>query len=102
MRIEVLGKALETVVRCKAERFLQNKDYLEHVRRCIKTLKPKSYEEAFVLGGLDAMLQDFGSAAQMTRPPKSAIDISWKENRIDRMSRWQADWLKEELLKLRR
>ena len=97
---EKLVEALEIVLRRKADRFFGNAQYLEHVHKSVATLEPKTFDEAFVFGALDAMIQDFGSAAQMTRPPRSPIDVSFRENRLGRLQKWVRHWRHEKKLPL--
>lgn len=87
-----LVEALETVLTSKANRFINNRKYVAHVERCIETLALADPRLAFLFGGLDAMQQDFGSAAQMTRPPLSRLDVSSKDNRLKRLQRWLDEW----------
>jgi hypothetical protein len=41
------------------------------------------------------MQQDFGSAAQMTRPPHSRLDVSSKDGRLERLQCWLREWEKD-------
>ena len=92
MDTDDLANALETVLSSKAERFISNPDYIAYVQKCVKELGLTDPKLAFLFGGLDAMQQDFGSAAQMTRPPGSRLDVSFRENRLTRLQRWNAAW----------
>jgi len=92
MKKNDLADALDVVLNKKAERFISNEGYLEHVRQCVEELNLTDPNRAFLFGGLDAMQQDFGSAAQMTRPPASKIDVSFRENRRARLLNWMNDW----------
>lgn len=38
------------------------------------------------------MQQDFGSAEQMTRPPGSRVDVSFRGNRLARLQNWRNEW----------
>jgi len=87
-----LVDALDVVLNKKAERFISNEGYLEHIRQCVEELNLTDPKLAFLFGGLDAMQQDFGSAAQMTRPPASQIDVSFRGNRKARLLNWMNDW----------
>lgn len=100
MRSEELANALDVVLRAKADRMLQNEDYVAHVRRCNEVLEITDPLEAFIFGGLDAMMQDFGSAAQMIRPPGSKLDVSVRKHRLDRLQRWRLNRLNEGKLPL--
>ena len=92
MKENNLADALDVVLNKKAERFINNEAYLEHVRQCVEELELTDPKLAFLFGGIDAMQQDFGSAAQMTRPPASKIDVSFRENRKARLLNWMNDW----------
>lgn len=72
----------------------------KHVRACIQELGLTDPVEAFLFGGLDAMQQDFGSGTQMTRPPGSAIDVSYRGNRLERLQLWQREWREQRKLPL--
>jgi hypothetical protein len=87
-----LATALDTVLRHKAERFINNPDYIAHVQKCVETLGLTDPRLAFLFGGLDAMQQDFGSAAQMTRPPGKRLDVSFRSNRLARLQQWMNKW----------
>ena len=87
-----LATALDTVLWHKAERFINNPGYIAHVQKCVEVLELKDPKLAFLFGGLDAMQQDFGSAAQMTRPPGSRLDVSFRGNRLARLQRWRNKW----------
>lgn len=90
-----LVEALETVLTSKAFRFVNNREYLAHVERCVETLGLTDPKISFLFGGLDAMQQDFGSAAQMTRPPHSSLDVSSKDSRLERLQCWLREWEKD-------
>ena len=98
MSTDDLANALDIVLRRKAERFINNPDYLAHVQKCVETLELTDPKLAFLFGGLDAMQQDFGSAAQMTRPPGTRLDVSFKENRLAHLQRWCNDWKTQNVL----
>lgn len=87
-----LANALDIVLQRKAERLLGNADYIAHVQRCVEGLKLTDPKVAFLFGALDAMQQDFGSAAQMSRPPGSRLDVSFRENRFKRLRHWKEKW----------
>ncbi len=87
-----LEMALDTVLRHKAERFINNPGYVAHVQKCVEVLDLTDPKLAFLFGGLDAMQQDFGSAAQMTRPPGSRLDVSFRGNRLTRLQKWMNAW----------
>lgn len=89
---DLLASALDVVLHRKAERFLNSGEYLDHVQRCVEALGLTDPKLAFLFGGLDAMQQDFGSTAQMNRPPGSRLDVSFRENRLTRLRRWKEDW----------
>lgn len=92
MNLGDLAQALDTVLRHKAERFIKNPGYIAHVQKCVEELEITDTRLAFLFGGLDAMQQDFGSAAQMTRPPGSDLDVSFRGNRLVRLRRWRDEW----------
>lgn len=87
-----LATALDTILRHKAERFINNPGYMAHVQKCVEVLELTDPKLAFLFGGLDAMQQDLGSAAQMTRPPGSRIDVSFRGNRLARLQNWRNEW----------
>ena len=87
-----LGEAINKVLDEKAERFIRNPMYLDYIRRCVNELKLTDPELAFLCGALDAMQYDFGTATQMIRPPASEIDVSFTDNRIERLLNWLDDW----------
>ena len=92
MNTEGLAQALDTVLWHKAKRFINNTDYIAHIQKCVDDLQLTDARLAFLFGGLDAMQQDFGSAAQMTRPPGSDLDVSLRDNRLARLKRWMSEW----------
>lgn len=92
MNTDDLAQALDTVLLHKAERFINNPGYIAHVQKCVEVLELTDPKLAFLFGGLDAMQQDFGSAAQMTRPPGSHLDVSFRGNRIARLQKWMNEW----------
>ncbi|MEA1959669.1 MAG: hypothetical protein U9N44_08460 [Chloroflexota bacterium] len=83
--------ALDKILQCKAERFIKNSDYLKHVQNCLDEISIQDPKIAFIFGGIDAMMQDMGSALQMTRPPKTEWDISCRENRLARLKKWEKE-----------
>lgn len=85
MKTDDLAKALDVVLYRKAERFINSRDYIAHVQKCVAALGLTDPKIAFLFGGLDAMQQDFGPAAQMTRPPGSRLDVSFRSNRLARL-----------------
>jgi len=87
-----LAQALDTVLWHKAKRFVNSPGYIAHVRKCVDELQLTDVRLAFLFGGLDAMQQDLGSAAQMTRPPGSDLDVSSRDNRLARLKRWRNEW----------
>jgi hypothetical protein len=93
-----LAIALEIVLHRKAERFIKSPGYITHVQKCIEALSLTDPRLAFIFGGLDAMQQDFGSAAQMTRPPGSPLDVSFRSNRLTRLQQWMNKWKAEHAL----
>lgn len=92
MNTDNLTQALDTVLRHKAERFINSLGYIAHVQKCVESLELTDPRLAFLFGGLDAMQQDFGSAAQMTRPPGSDLDVSFRDNRLARLRQWKNEW----------
>jgi hypothetical protein len=92
MNTEGLAEALDTVLWHKAERFIKNPGYIAHIQKCVDELQLSDTRLAFLFGGLDAMQQDFGSAAQMTRPPGSNLDVSFRDNRLTRLKKWTDAW----------
>lgn len=91
---ELIG-AIDVLLMRRATRFRKNRGYLEHVRRCVAELGLRTLEEAFLFGGLDAMQQDFASANQMTLPPKTQYDASYRGNRLERLKQWKGLWERE-------
>jgi len=89
MNTDDLAQALDTMLRHKAGRFVNSPGYVAHVQKCVEELELTDTRLAFLFGGLDAMQQDFGSAAQMTRPPGSRLDVSFRDNRLARLLRWR-------------
>ena len=87
-----LAAALDTVLRHKAERLINSPGYLVHVQKCVEILELTDLKLAFLFVGLDAIQQDFGSAAQMPRPPGSRIDVSFRGNRLARLQNWRNEW----------
>jgi hypothetical protein len=87
-----LANALDVVLEKKAERFLHNLEYIAYVEKCVEDLQLTDPKLAFLFGGLDAMQQDFGSAAQMTRPPGTRLDVSCRKNRFKRLLNWKEKW----------
>lgn len=102
MKVDDLANALEVILDKKAERFINNQGYLDHVRKCVKELKLMDPETAFLFGGLDAMQHDFGSATEMTNPPASILDIKYRENRINRLRKWMNRWKESTILENKR
>ncbi len=98
MNTDDLAQALDTVLRRKAERFTNSPGYVAHVQKCVEDLELTDTRLAFLFGGLDAMQQDFGSAAQMTRPPGSRLDVSSRDNRLERLLRWRNEWKARNIL----
>lgn len=92
MNKEELAQALDTVLRYKARRFIDSRGYIAHIQRCVDELQLTDTRLAFLFGGLDAMQQDFGSAAQMTRPPGSDLDVSFRDNRLAHLKQWKNEW----------
>ena len=93
-----LEDALDTVLTHKAERFIKNAEYITYVQKCVESLHLTDPRLAFLFGGLDAMQQDFGSATQMTRPPGSSLDVSYRENRLRHLQRWIDEWKARDVL----
>lgn len=98
MNTDDLAQALDTMLRHKAGRFVNSLGYVAHVQKCVEELELTDTRLAFLFGGLDAMQQDFGSAAQMTRPPGSRLDVSFRDNRLARLLRWRNEWKAKKLL----
>jgi hypothetical protein len=98
MNTEELAQALDTVLRHKAERFIKNPYYVAHIQKCVDALRLTDTRLAFLFGGLDAMQHDFGSAAQMTRPPGSALDVCSRVNRLKRLKKWRDAWRAQNVL----
>lgn len=98
MDTDDLAQALNTVLRHKAERFIKSPGYVAHIQKCVEDLELTDTRLAFLFGGLDAMQQDFGSAAQMTRPPGSRLDVSFRYNRLARLLRWRNEWKARNIL----
>ena len=98
MNTDDLAQALDTVLRHKTERFINSPGYVAHVQKCGEAFELTDTRLAFLFGGLDAMQQDFGSAAQMTRPPGSRLDVSFRDNRLARLLRWRNEWKARNLL----
>ncbi len=69
MSQESLGQAIEVLLSRRANRPLNNTDYLTHIKKCVAELQFGTFEKAFLFGALDAMIQDFASAEQMNLPP---------------------------------
>jgi hypothetical protein len=105
MNAEKLGEAIETLLETRAERFIgtsRPSKYIDHVRKCVKELNLRTPEEAFLFGGLDAMMQDFASANQLTRPPgRSPYDVAYHEKRIERLQLWKRKWEEQGRLPLK-
>jgi hypothetical protein len=93
-----LSNALDVVLDRKAGRFINSVEYLSHIRKCVDSLELVDPKLAFLFGGLDAMQQDFGSAAQMVRPPGSRLDVSSRKNRLARLMKWKKDWQHRNIL----
>lgn len=92
MNKEALERAIETLLKTRAERFLRP-EYLAHVKRCVGELNFRTKEEAFLFGGLDAMQQDFAAANQLTRPPrKDPYDAGYHNKRFERLTKWKRLW----------
>ena len=93
MSQESLGQAIEILLSRRANRLLNNTDYLTHIKKCVAELQFGTFEEAFLFGALDAMIQDFASAEQMNLPPGSPIyDPGCRANRFERLKAWKQLW----------
>jgi len=90
---ENLGQAIEILLSRRANRFLNNAGYLDHIKKCVAELQFSTFEEAFLFGALDAMIQDFASAEQMNLPPGNPIyDPGYRANRFERLKAWKQTW----------
>jgi len=99
MSDEDLKEAIETLLTTRANRFSKNQNYLDYIKRCVEELHFKIFEEAFLFGGLDAMIQDFASAEQMNLPAKHpTYDPGHRDNRLERLKRWKQLWESENRL----
>ncbi len=99
---EDLKQAIEILLSRRANRFLNNQGYLDHIKRCVGQLHFRTFDEAFLFGALDAMIQDFASAEQMNLPPKHPVyDPGYRDNRLERLKRWKQLWEKQARLPLK-
>ena len=90
---EDLGQAIEILLSKRASRFLNNTNYLTHIKKCVAELQFGTFEEAFLFDALDAMIQDFASAEQMNLPPGNPIyDPGCRANRFERLKEWKQLW----------
>jgi len=90
--LDINAPEIEVLLQTKADRFLRNSEYLEHIEKCVNelSLQGKS-RKAFVFGGLDALQHDIGSALQMTMPPHKPSDIASRRNRIQHLMNWKPE-----------
>jgi hypothetical protein len=77
--------AVETIVMYKAEKMKKSRAYKIHIKNVLKDYyveATKEDMETFIMGGVDAMIFDVGSALGFTRNT-SKIDgwTSWKKRR---------------------
>lgn len=66
----------ENKVREKATRMLNNDEWLAHLERALKDLKPSSQLDAALIGALDAMMYDVGN-----QPDSKGHEVAKRDRR---------------------